>query len=295
VKYDFVLADVFSATPFGGNQLAVLPAAQGLTSEQMQSIAREFNFAETVFVFPPEDPAHTHRLRIFSPGQEMPFAGHPTVGAAAVLAHLEGPHSPDQINYIFSEAIGPVRAQVKRHNGQLHSELVLIASLEQPTSEPDIALCAQALTLPTSAVRKAWFASVGLRFCFVQLTDRTDVDAAALNQAAWASTFEHAWTSKLYLFAGDPIDGGELYARMFAPGIGVSEDPATGSAAAALAAHVAVHDRREALTITFKIVQGEKIGRRSEVSARAEKSEEKLPTVTVGGTVTVVGSGSLTF
>lgn len=291
LAYDFVLVDVFSNVAFGGNQLAVLPHAQGLTTTQMQSIAREFNFAETAFVLPAEDDAHTHRLRIFSPAREMPFAGHPTVGAAAVLAQRHGNEAGTDL--ILGEQVGPVGARVTSTQGRLYSELILHPTLDEPSERPDRGLCAQALSLSADVVLQAWFASVGLRFCFIQLATPEDVDAAVPDIAALTSGFADAWTSTLYAFSGDPVDGGEIYARMFAPGMGIQEDPATGSAAAALAAYAATRDPRPDLQISFAIVQGEKIGRRSEMAVQADKAHGHVVTVRVGGAVTVVGSGVL--
>jgi trans-2,3-dihydro-3-hydroxyanthranilate isomerase len=289
--YDFVLVDVFSEVVFGGNQLAVLPHAQGLSAAQMQSIAREFNFAETAFVLPAEDDAHTHRLRIFSPAREMPFAGHPTVGAAAVLAHLSA--NDADLDLVLGEQVGPVGARVTSTRGRLYSELILHPTLDEPSIRPETGLCAQALSLSTDVVLRAWFASVGLRFCFIQLATAGDVDAATPDLSALTTGFAGAWTSTLFVFSGDPVDGGEIYARMFAPGLSIQEDPATGSAAAALAAYAAARDLRPDLRSSFCIVQGEKIGRRSEMSVRADKAHGRVVTVTVGGAVTVVGAGVL--
>jgi trans-2,3-dihydro-3-hydroxyanthranilate isomerase len=221
----------------------------------------------------------------------MPFAGHPTVGAAAVLAHLRA--NDAALDLVLGEQVGPVGARVTSTHGRLYSELILHPTLDEPTDRPDPGVCAQALSLSTDLVLRAWFASVGLRFCFIQLPTPGDVDAAAPDLAALTSGFAGAWTSVLYVFSGDPVDGGEIYARMFAPGLGIQEDPATGSAAAALAAYTATRDPRPDLRTSFSIVQGEKIGRRSEMAVQAHKAHGRVVTVRVGGAVTVVGSGVL--
>lgn len=291
--YDFVLVDVFSATSFGGNQLAVLPDADGLSAQQMQAIAREFNFAETAFVLPSKDDTHTHRLRIFSPGQEMPFAGHPTVGAAAVLAHLAGDHDRKE-QFVFEEAVGPVKAVVDIAGGRLYSGLILAAELERPEQAPGLGAYAAALSLPAQAVADTWFGSVGLRFAFARLTDNSHVDDAVLDHAAWATAFAEQWATKLLFFSGDLGDGGTIDARMFAPDIGVDEDPATGSACAALVAQVALDDPRPDVRVTLNAVQGQKMGRRSVITARAVKEHGNLVHVAITGDVTVVGRGTLT-
>ena len=119
MEYPFHTADVFTDKAFGGNQLAVLPDARGLTTEQMVSITREFNYSETIFVLPPDDPAHTRRLRIFVPGGEIPFAGHPTVGGAYVLGITgEIPLTGDETRIIFEEGVGPVPVLIRSRNGK---------------------------------------------------------------------------------------------------------------------------------------------------------------------------------
>jgi trans-2,3-dihydro-3-hydroxyanthranilate isomerase len=293
MDYDFVLVDVFSPTAFAGNQLAVLPDADGLTAQQMQAIAQEFNFAETAFVLPAEDDASTHRLRIFSPGEEMAFAGHPTVGTAAVLASLDGNHDR-QAQFVFAEPVGPVRAEVEIAEGRLHSSFILAATLDQPRERPNRERYAEALSLPASAIHDTWFGSVGLRFCFAEITDPIHVDDAVLAPAAWARAFAKRWASKLFFFAGNPVDRATVYARMFAPDIGIAEDPATGSACAALVARAALDDPRPDARVTLTIIQGHQMGRRSEIAATAVKEHGSLRHVTVAGDVTVVGRGTLT-
>ncbi len=150
MQYDFVIVDVFTDTPFGGNQLAVLPEANGLTSAQMQSIAREFNFAESTFVLPPDDRSNTARVRIFSPLTEMPFAGHPTVGTAAalVLRGLVPVREDGGADLVFEEGVGPVRVTVTDGERGLRSELALDGDLTQPPYAPEATALAEALSLP---------------------------------------------------------------------------------------------------------------------------------------------------
>jgi trans-2,3-dihydro-3-hydroxyanthranilate isomerase len=295
MSHDFVLVDVFSKKPFGGNQLAVFPNATGLSATQMQSIAREFNFAETTFVLPPEQAGHTRRLRIFSPGSEMPFAGHPTVGTAAVLAHLGAVPSVDgQTDVVFGEQVGPVQVRVTNAGGRLYSQLRLEAELERPDWVPDRGGVARTLGLPDDAVSECWFGSVGLRFCFAHVHTPKQVDAAVLDKQAWAATLKGSWAELLFFFSGDLRNNGSMYARMFAPGIGVDEDPATGSACAALVGYLAHRDPHPDITVALSVLQGVKIGRRSEISAGAQMKQGRLQHVTVGGTVTVTGTGTMT-
>ena len=291
--YPYVLVDAFSDVTFGGNQLAVLPKADGLSDHDMQSIAREFNFAETAFVLPPTDPAHTARLRIFSPGAEMPFAGHPTIGAAAVLHRLAHGHADSASAITFEEHVGLVRVHVRAHRGMTYSELTLETTLEGADNAPGPAHMAAVLGLTADAVRDTWFASVGLKFCFCQLRHRKDVDAAALDKSAWSTVLADSWAQNVFFFSGDLTDGARIYARMFAPGIGVDEDPATGSAAAALAAVLAERAGLSDARISLLIEQGHAMLRPSTIHASAATLGTELHSVSVGGHVAFFASGTL--
>ena len=134
MKYTFHIVDVFSSTPFGGNQLAVLPGAAGISTEGMQKIAREFNFGETTFVLPKNDPANTCRVRIFTPRKELDFAGHPSVGTACALVMKQHVRSGDPIRLILEENVGPVTVDVARRNGGFHGTLTLSGKIEAPSA-----------------------------------------------------------------------------------------------------------------------------------------------------------------
>jgi trans-2,3-dihydro-3-hydroxyanthranilate isomerase len=191
--FGFSLVDVFSDRPFGGNQLAVFPDAAGIPDETMQQLAREFNFSETTFVLPPRDPSCTSWVRIFTPGRELPFAGHPTLGTAAVLASLSE-EEPGEQQFVFEEGIGPVAVAVDGQVIRLH----LRSPRYESTGEaPQAAAIAKALTLPGDAIAESWYAGVGLRFCFVRLTDSETVDRAVLDKAAWAARIDGSWSPEL--------------------------------------------------------------------------------------------------
>src|SRR6202050_4720201 len=136
MKYTFHIVDVFTSTPFGGNQLAVLPDAAGISTEGMQKIAREFNFGETTFVLPKNDPANTCRVRIFTPRTELAFAGHPSVGTAGALVIKQPEGLSDPIGAILAENVGPVTVDVAQRNGGFHGTLTLSAKIETPTGAP---------------------------------------------------------------------------------------------------------------------------------------------------------------
>jgi trans-2,3-dihydro-3-hydroxyanthranilate isomerase len=288
MSLDFTLADVFTERPFGGNQLAVFPDATGIADEDMQRLAREFNFSETTFVLPPSDRACTHRVRIFTPRQELPFAGHPTIGTAAVLASGEA-GEPASSEFVFEEGIGPVAVTVDRSGIRFRlREPVFETADEAPPADA----IARALGLPPAAITEAWYAGIGLRFCFVRLASPELVDRIVLDRAAWADGVADGWSSQLYCFAGD-YHQGRLHARFFAPGVGVDEDPATGSASASLAASVAHRSAEPEGTYRIQIDQGVLMGRPSELTATAFKEGGRITEVAVGGSAAIIGSGTI--
>jgi trans-2,3-dihydro-3-hydroxyanthranilate isomerase len=288
MKYRFFIADVFTDKPFAGNQLAVLPQAEGISDVAMQSIAREFNFAETTFVLPPRDPRNACRVRIFTPKTELPFAGHPTVGTAAVLAHV-GKLQPGAL--VLEEGIGPVPVEVARGDGLWHARFTIEKEVEVPSVRAEPAHAAAALSLPEAAVREAWYANPGVRFCFIRLPDKATVDRAVLDRAAWSRHFAQAWASNLYFFAGEK----QVYVRMFAPALGIDEDPATGSAAVGIAGVLATRLPERDGVFTWHIEQGVAMGRRSTIEASAEKRDGRVAKVKVGGPTVVVAEGEMTL
>jgi trans-2,3-dihydro-3-hydroxyanthranilate isomerase len=283
MKYQFFIADVFTDQPFTGNQLAVLPDAEGLSTRAMQAIAREFNFAESTFVFAPSSPASAAKVRIFTPKAEMAFAGHPTIGTAAVLAHLKRVKVPGTA--VLEENIGPVPVEITAESARL----VVERPVEVPSERPPAQAVAAALSLPASAVEEAWFADSGVRFCYARLKDRAMVDQAVLDRAAWSKHFAKAWAPSLYFFSG----GENLYSRMFAPALGVEEDPATGSAAVAMAAVLGSRLAAREGTFTWIIDQGVAMGRPSRLEALAEKRDGKVVRIKVGGKTVIGAQGTI--
>ncbi len=273
----FVTCDVFTDTRFGGNPLAVVLDAQNLSDAQMQSVAREFNYSETTFVLPAEQ-GHDRRVRIFTPTREVPFAGHPNVGTAFVLASL-GELGPieDPLVVVFEEVAGAVPVTVRRDGDRIWCELLAPEALSLGPALP-VAAVARAVGLDPEEIlaerHPPRVASVGLEFVVVELADRSALerarpDAAALKGlvAAGASTPD----IHLYVASADPSDEYALRTRMFAPFDGVAEDPATGSANCALVALLAsLHDADGALT--WRIAQGVEMGRPSVLDARAQRS-----------------------
>ena len=296
MSYRFHITDVFTSKPFGGNQLAVIPDARGLSTEQMQTIAREFNFSESTFVFPAESSSNTRKVRIFTPGAELPFAGHPTVGTAFVLAAIgEIPLSADETRITFEEGVGAVPVMIRAENGKpVFSQLTAAKVPEKTTSRDDSAVVAKALSLDASDIMpapeaiEAW--SVGVPFLFVPLRDLSAVQRARVNTLAWDDAFPGGTTGDVFLFSRE---GDTVRARMFAPGLGVPEDPATGSAVAALGGYLASRSNSRDGTLRFTVHQGVEMGRPSLLELEVDLAGGAVTSVRVGGASVLVASGEL--
>ncbi len=293
MEYPFHLVDVFSSTPFGGNQLAILPDATGISTEGMQKIAREFNFPESTFVLPKNDSANSYRVRIFTPRAELNFAGHPTIGTACALVMKQHARTVDPVRLILEENIGPVTVDVARRNGGFHGTLTLSGKIDAPTGAPSPTELAAVLSVEPAEVNQVFFAGVGVPICFAQLNSNEAVDRAAINRAAWAATLSRAWSPHIFFFAGNLRDGGKLYARMWAPALGIEEDSATGAACAGLVGTMASKPDFGGTAYRLSIQQGVAIGRRSEIDAEARKRGGVVTSVSVGGATAYIASGEI--
>ncbi|HEX3838109.1 MAG TPA: PhzF family phenazine biosynthesis protein [Steroidobacteraceae bacterium] len=295
-SYKFALTDVFTDALFGGNQLAVVTDARGLSSAQMQNIAREFNFSETTFVLPPQAVGARHVIRIFTPRAELPFAGHPTIGTAAVLAFQQlAPAADAHGTVIYEEAIGPIAVRVQSARGRtLIAEFEIAAALERGPS-PDLSELAHAVGVSPSAVTQAWCAGIGIAFCFVHLTDEHTVDAAVVDRTLWQALVARGCAAPVFLFCGEFTDGATLYARMLAPDLGVAEDPATGSACVALVASLAERGALREGVLGLTIRQGVAMGRPSLLQAYAHRVAGATHHLRLRGSSVIVAEGSLTI
>ena len=293
MQYKYYIVDVFSRSPFGGNQLAVLPEATGISTEGMQRIAREFNFAETTFVLPAQCAANSRKVRIFSQRAELPFAGHPTVGTACALVMGGHVGTGETHRLILEEGVGPVAVDVGKRDGVFNGTLTFQGKAERNSSTPALGDLALVLSLEPQAILHATFASMGLPFCLVQVASREAVDRAIIDKSAWLKVLAKAWSPNVFFFAGDTADGGEIYARMCAPGLGMEEDPATGSACAALVGALAANPDFQGEQFRLSIVQGVAMGRRSEIEASARKVDGVVASVSVGGATAYVASGDI--
>ena len=298
--YRFVTADVFTDQPFGGNQLAVFPDARGIPEERLQDVTREFNFSETTFVYPPSDPRHTRRVRIFTPGAELPFAGHPTVGTAHVLAAIgEIPLTGDATEIVFEEGVGPMRVSIRSEGGRPVFAQFTTAELPSiAAAAPDRSTLASVLGLETSdLLGDGWDPQVfscGVPYTFVAVNDVATVARARFRMDLWERTMQGSTGSEIFVFAfGGERPGSHIHARMFAPALNVPEDPATGSAAAALAGYVAPRDSRRDGVLAWRVEQGFEMGRPSIMELEADVRAGVVTAVRVGGASVLMTEGHM--
>ncbi|MEO6528497.1 MAG: PhzF family phenazine biosynthesis protein [Gemmatimonadaceae bacterium] len=299
-KYPYLTADVFTDRPFGGNQLAVFPDARGIPEHRLQDVAREFNFSETTFVYPPSEPAHTRRVRIFTPGTELPFAGHPTVGTAHVLAGTgELALTGATTHIIFEELVGPVPVAIRAEGGQPTFCQLSVAKLpEQGPPPPSNRALAEALDLePSDLLDGEWSPraySCGVPYLFVPLRDREAVARSRIRLDAWERALKGTWAPEVLVFARDgERAGSDLHGRMYAPAFGIAEDPATGSAAAALAGYLAARERRRDGTLCWVLEQGFEMKRPSILEIEADVAEGVVTGVRVGGATVIMSEGTM--
>jgi trans-2,3-dihydro-3-hydroxyanthranilate isomerase len=298
MRIEFVTVDVFTDRKFGGNPLAVVPDARGLTSEQMQAIAAEFNLAETTFVLPPKDPAHTAQVRIFTPRAELPFAGHPNVGTAFVLAsegvsHGRGVSHP----IVFEEKAGLVRLDpIKQGSAVIGARL----APPQPVVRGEdfaVDVAAAAVSLANGDIETArhrpCFAACGISMALAELKTRAALAAARPRAEIFSEHIPADRATGFLLYVEDQREGFDLQARMFAPLYGVPEDPATGSANVILAGLLASLRPEADLKLKLRIGQGFDMGRPSALEAFAEKRDDKIVALSIGGHCVPMMRGTL--
>lgn len=299
MKHQFVTVDVFTDRQFGGNPLAVVLDAQGLSSERMQAIAAEFNLAETTFVLPPKDPAHTAEVRIFTPKAEMPFAGHPNVGTAFVLARAGTsygrPVTGDRL--VFEEKAGLVNMDISRENGAVVATR-LAAPVPLSFGEeiaPDIVVQACGLKPGDLKldVHPPRVASCGAPLLFVELKSREALRAAAPRAEVFARNLPRDRIVGIHLYVQAKDGKIDVHTRMFAPEHGIPEDPATGGANVALIGVLAHHRPEADLTLAKTIGQGFDMGRPSILEALAEKKGGKVVATYLGGRCVPMMSGEI--
>jgi trans-2,3-dihydro-3-hydroxyanthranilate isomerase len=290
-QLDYLLVDVFTRTPLSGNPLAVVLKADGLGDDEMQRIAREFNLSETIFICRSAQERTTAAVRIFTPGLELPFAGHPTVGAAVVLG-LE--HKLSVVR--LEEHVGLVTAVVERHDRKSGEAMFALPKLPEPSgAAPAKVSIALALGLDQAEIGFGRFQpavySAGVIFYLVPVRDKAALGRLKPNAGAWRDAFKLG-TNAVYCFTPEDNDA-DFAARMFAPGMGLGEDPATGAAAAALIGLLAEHvDTRDG-QIEYVIRQGVEMGRPSRIRVQLRFDGGRLTHGGVGGDAVIIGRGTL--
>ncbi len=293
-RYDFETFDVFTDRRFAGNPLAVLMDAQGLSLSDMQTITREFNYAESTFVLPPEDAKHTARVRIFTPFYEMQFAGHPTVGTAIAIARAR--KLSGELWLELNAGVFPVNINV--------DGAVPFAEFQNPNlpaergAAPDAEAIEAALSLPPNSVdrgaHRPRLIGAPTAFAFAKAPLEI-VRGAKINSGAFEALALNTTVGVLLYAEGGESEGADYHVRMFAPGAGVPEDPATGSAAASLPGQIALSQRLADGTHRWLIEQGFEMGRPSLIRANVETEGGAVKSVRIGGNAVPVMKGHLDF
>jgi trans-2,3-dihydro-3-hydroxyanthranilate isomerase len=301
-QYDYLQLDVFTSTRFEGNQLAVFLDARGLDERAMQTIAREMNFSESTFLLPAERPDTDIRMRIFTPGVELPMAGHPTIGTTFALAR-SGVIAAGQRHFVFGLGVGPTRVELTWEGGQLSFAWMDQRLPEMRPTRASAAQIARAAGVDTGAHQRTGLPiqeiACGVPYILLPLATRAEVDAAEADPTALRALESAFGVSHIgiYLFSlEDHGDGVTAYSRMFAAGLGIPEDPATGSACGPLGCYLVqqgvVKGESASSIVSW---QGVAMGRPSRIHiAIAQAAGGDINRVQVGGQAVVVAKGTLT-
>jgi len=306
-EYPFIQVDVFTDTPFGGNPLAVFPDAEGLTAEEMQNLAREMNLSETTFVLPPQVPGADFKVRIFTPVAELPFAGHPVVGTHWVLAHLGRVELQEPVTQVrFELGVGVLPADLHVVGGRVER---VVMTQDRPTFHAvleDVTELAAGLGLPPEAITETGLpvqvVSTGVPQMMVPVRSLAEVrglDAGQLNTAAIDRVCKATGARDCVMVFTFETERPEatVHVRLFAPALGVPEDPATGSANGALGAYLVRHRAVPVTEPTTYIVseQGAELGRPSTLYVEVDSAGGEVTAVRVGGQVVPVAEGVVRF
>jgi len=296
--YRYHTVDVFTSRPFAGNPLAVVPDARGLDGEQMQMLAREFNYSESAFVLPNAESEETFRVRIFTPTEELPFAGHPTIGTAFILA-ATGAMALDReiMEVTFLEGAGRVPVRVEAAQGRpLRAELTAPQPFSSRPAEVDPGDLAAAIGLEENDLmgteEPPLVIGCGLPFLLVPLRGLEAARRAVLHLEVWERRVGIRTTAGIYLMAREVEGNADVHVRLFAPDVGVSEDPATGSAATALAGYLAQREHRVNGNLSWTIEQGLEIGRPSRLEISSDKKDGSILALRCAGACVRVFDGT---
>jgi len=292
-RHRYALCNVFTDQRFGGNPLAVVLDADGIDGATMLAIARDFNLSETAFVLSPADARNAARVRIFTPGGELPFAGHPTIGTAFVLTTL-GLVDRTVTDIVLEEGVGPVPVRIERDPTGTVARCVLTTArlpqrLDVALAATDTAALLGLLPAELGGSAQAW--SCGVPFMVVPLASKAALERAAVAPQHWRASLAETVAHMVYPVA--QLDAGTWAVRMFAPKLGVAEDAATGGAAAALAGWLVERERIVSGTRHWRLLQGSAIGRPSELALEVDCVNGAVSAVRVGGSAVFVAEGEL--
>jgi trans-2,3-dihydro-3-hydroxyanthranilate isomerase len=300
IKHRYLHLDVFTDKPFSGNQLAVFPQGSGISSELMQTIAAEINYSETTFVLPPATNGTDCRMRIFTPGAELPMAGHPTIGSTFALAR-EGVIATGAREFVFGLRVGPTPVRLDWEADRLRFVWMRQPVPEFSTTVDDLNSLAVALGVDEADVSRSGpppqVVSSGVPLLFVPLSSRRAVDATVLDRPAIQRLYEAVGLEELPVFVfslESADDDATVYSRMFAPSFGIAEDPATGGASGPLGAYLVRYGAvGEAEAEQMISLQGVRMGRPSRVHISIRGTTESIEEVEVGGVSVHVGEGTI--
>lgn len=293
---EFRTLDVFTTQAFTGNPLAVVLGADGLTTAQMQTVAREFNLSETIFVMAPRDAAHRARVRIFFPTAEIPFAGHPTIGCAVLLAGMDAESGDFERHLVLEEEAGLVPVTVWRRGGVTEAEFTAPVLPHGTEGRVDGSL-AEALGLTPEEIgfgaHRPGIWQGGPRFLYVPVASLAALARARVMQPHWDAVMAAARVDSAYLYT--PGADCDVRARMFSPTAGIPEDPATGSATAILAAQLMASGALGDGATRFHLRQGVEMGRASDLFMTVDVAGGVLRAVRIRGAAVAISEGRITI
>lgn len=288
-KYPYYLVDVFTNQKFGGNPLAVFPHGQEVPVELMPKIAKELNLSETTFILPPQNPAHNFWVRIFTPAMELPMAGHPTVGTAFVLRHL-GAIGDGQV--IFEEGVGPIPVTLAGNQITMQQPNPTFGRIDE-----DYAAFAAMLSIEEADLDEDYpiqEVSCGVPFTFIPIKSLDAMRRLKLRIDLWEKLLKDRPAHKMFMFTTETeAPTSTVHSRMFAPGLGIAEDPATGGASGPLGSYLVKYGIAKGNPAQIISEQGYEMGRPSLIYIGIESVNEEISRVTVGGEAVLMGEGAI--
>ncbi|MEL6968426.1 MAG: PhzF family phenazine biosynthesis protein [Pseudomonadota bacterium] len=294
----FSIYDVFSDVPMRGNQLGIVYDAGDLNTATMQTIAREFNFPETIFLMDASGPQNAARVRIFTPQQELPFAGHPTVGAAVAVGDEQGLRSIGHGRLVLEEAVGPVQCSVRFGAAGAFGQFDLPVIATPAAASPSDEALAEALNLEPSDIgfenHRPSIYDGGLAYQLIPVRSLEAIGRAKPNAAVWEEVFNENAGWSAYVYCRETVHAdASFHARMFAPQAGIPEDPATGSAVSSLVGAIIAFDTPADGTHAYIIEQGIEMGRGSKIYLELDMSAGQAMAGRIGGAVCAFAEGYL--